>query len=322
MKDNKSVFVIPIKRDKKFINILPSGIQKYISLSQYCVNLSLKILFIIIFQFLFTRYCYSNLSFRISENNLYSDLNVHISSSTSFPDLSIAIGEHVSYADFTVNITSEIEKANFIITESVNSNISVNVTDNSYLSDIDIKAGESVSFPDITIKITKSEVADYCIYTEKAYISLNEITIVFLPVINMLLDYKYDKIPILIKLYNNKGDLITELLDYAATKNAYCGSIIIAQDYDKTYLGRIDSNFGLESIFNKYGTYGSKYSNKSIWNNFSEFGNQYSQYSPFNEISIMPPMIIKGDKLIGYLTINKFIKNGISPYILKRIYEF
>ncbi len=43
--------------------------------------------------------------------------------------------------------------------------------------------------------------------------------------------------------------------------------------------GKYDSN----SIWNKYGTYGSKYSAVSIWNKYGTYGGKYSNKSPCNK---------------------------------------
>jgi hypothetical protein len=95
------------------------------------------------------------------------------------------------------------------------------------------------------------------------------------------------------------------------------GSVIIAQDSKNTYLGKITNSFDSESIFNEFGTYGNEFSSDSIWNEFSTFGNEFNSHSPFNEFSSSPPMIIKNQKVIGYLSTNDSIKASVSPNILK-----
>ena len=95
------------------------------------------------------------------------------------------------------------------------------------------------------------------------------------------------------------------------------GSVLIAQDTKKTYLGKITNSFDSDSIFNEFGTYGNEFSSVSIWNEFSTIGNEFNSYSPFNEFSSSPPMIIKNKEIIGYLSTNKYIKNSVSPNLLK-----
>ncbi|MFB9273677.1 stalk domain-containing protein [Cohnella cellulosilytica] len=82
----------------------------------------------------------------------------------------------------------------------------------------------------------------------------------------------------------------------------------------KTYLGKITSNtFDSDSIFNEFGTYGSKFQSKSIWNEFGDYGSEFSNKSAFNEFATKPPLVVLDGKTIGYLTINDKVKNAISP---------
>jgi hypothetical protein len=96
----------------------------------------------------------------------------------------------------------------------------------------------------------------------------------------------------------------------------YAGAKVIADD--KQYLGLIASKYESESVFNKYGTYGTKYSANSIWNEYGHYGGTYSGFSPFNPYSTKPPQIVKNDKTLGRLTVNKSVKGGVSPYYLEK----
>lgn len=90
----------------------------------------------------------------------------------------------------------------------------------------------------------------------------------------------------------------------------------------RTYLGKVTSNeFDLESIFNEFGTYGSKFSLTSIWNEFGTYGSPFSSESAFNEFALSPPVIMSGSDIIGYLTVNSSINGAISPYGLKEELE-
>jgi len=97
------------------------------------------------------------------------------------------------------------------------------------------------------------------------------------------------------------------------------GAVIIAQDSNNTFLGKVTSSYDSQSIFNEFGTYGNEFSSKSIWNEFSTFGNEFNSNSPFNEFSSSPPMLIKNRKILGYLSANKSIKASISPNLLKAL---
>jgi len=257
----------------------------------------------------------AQLSFRIESNILYPDLSVRISENVSFPDIRIKIGESVHFENFTVGITSNRNQADFIITTSRYPGLTVRASKNISFSDISIKAGENVLFADVTIKIKKTGTVDYIVFTEKAYISLTDLVVALLPVINKEMDYKFKKIPIYIE-ESNQSINASNLYEIIFLLK---GASVFAQDDEQTYLGKIDTEYNSESIFNEYATYGNEYSSKSIWNEYSKFGNKYNSLSPFNDYSSLPPMIIKNGKIIGYLTTNKFISGAISPYILKGI---
>ena len=113
------------------------------------------------------------------------------------------------------------------------------------------------------------------------------------------------------------------LLASAAEAEEICdilnGAVIIGQDSNKTFLGKVTSSYDSQSIFNEFGTYGNEFSSKSIWNEFSTFGNEFNSNSPFNEFSSSPPMLIKNRKILGYLSANKSIKASISPNLLKAL---
>ncbi|MEX2964429.1 hypothetical protein [Microbulbifer sp. TYP-18] len=76
----------------------------------------------------------------------------------------------------------------------------------------------------------------------------------------------------------------------------------------KTYLGCIScSEYDTDSVFNRYGAYGSKYSSTSIYNSYSDYGSQYTNYSPCNQYASHPPIIIDDDgDFYGALTVNPY----------------
>jgi len=108
----------------------------------------------------------------------------------------------------------------------------------------------------------------------------------------------------------------TKIQDFSELVDYLRNSIIIAQDNENSYLGKLSNEFDSESVFNEFGKYGNEFSSSSIWNEFSTFGNEFNSYSPFNEFSSNPPMIIKDSKIIAYLTVNKSIEGAVSPGIL------
>jgi hypothetical protein len=85
--------------------------------------------------------------------------------------------------------------------------------------------------------------------------------------------------------------------------------------YDgKEYLGKLVTNeYDSDSIWNAYGTYGSKYSSDSIWNTYGDYGSEYSTKSAFNKYTTTPPKIVDNNgNFIGYLTTNEYLTNGYS----------
>lgn len=97
------------------------------------------------------------------------------------------------------------------------------------------------------------------------------------------------------------------------------GAVLIAQDGQNTYLGKIANSYDSESIFNEYGTYGSQYNSLSIWNQYGTFGSEYNSNSATNPYTSTPPMIIKNRKGLGYLSANKSLRGSISPNLLKAL---
>lgn len=275
------------------------------------------IFFFIAFQISF---CKAQMTFKIDRNIPFPDFSVNISENVSFPDITVKIGEDVSFEDFTIGITHNKNQADFIITKSMNPDFKVMASENISFPDIRVKAGEDVSFPDITIEIKDPVGVDYLIFSEKPYISLNEIVIVLLPVINKELDNKFEKIPAYIgKSSGIDQNSIISNYNYTYDVNSLKDSKIFAQDDKKSYLGKIADEYDPESIFNEYGTYGSEHSASSIWNEYSTFGNEYNSLSPFNDYCSKPPVIEKNGEIIGYITTNKSLSIGISPYLLKEL---
>lgn len=88
-------------------------------------------------------------------------------------------------------------------------------------------------------------------------------------------------------------------------------------DHD-VFLGKLNADcYDSESIWNEYGTYGSKYSSKSIWNEYGTYGSEYSSYSPWNEYASTPPVVVDSrGNFYGYLTANEFISQRHSSRLV------
>lgn len=82
----------------------------------------------------------------------------------------------------------------------------------------------------------------------------------------------------------------------------------------KTYLGCLSCNaYSSESVFNKYGTYGSSYSTTSILNHYSTFGSKYSTYSACNPYASDPPIVVDDNgTYYGRLTVNIYLSDLYS----------
>lgn len=92
---------------------------------------------------------------------------------------------------------------------------------------------------------------------------------------------------------------------------------------DMVFLGEVTSNeYNSDSIFNEYGSHGSKYNSESIWNEYGSYGSKYSSYSAFNSYASNPPIIMDGNfNIVGRLTQNKYAIDAIDPYDIKLFLE-
>lgn len=80
------------------------------------------------------------------------------------------------------------------------------------------------------------------------------------------------------------------------------GAVVIAND--GTTLGYIlFSAYDAKSIFNNYGSFGSKYSATSIWNTYGQYGGKYSDMSPWNDYATKPPSVKKNGRTLCALTV-------------------
>lgn len=122
-----------------------------------------------------------------------------------------------------------------------------------------------------------------------------------------------------VQINSSNSHYQSESNQYSEVIRLLRGASIIAQDDDRTFLGTLTNGINSNSIFNKMGTYGSYISSNSIWNKMGTYGSSISDFSPFNIITSTPPMIVKNENIIGYLTVNEIIYGGISPDILKAL---
>lgn len=99
----------------------------------------------------------------------------------------------------------------------------------------------------------------------------------------------------------------------------FYNATILADNNKRTYLGKISNTNEHDSIFYKYGIHGSEYGINSIWNTNGLYGSDFGIFSPFNDTTISPPLIVKNNKIIGYLSVNTRNPYSVNPYLLKAI---
>jgi len=77
------------------------------------------------------------------------------------------------------------------------------------------------------------------------------------------------------------------------------------------FLGTLSTNiYDPYSVFNRYGTYGSKYSTNSIWNQYGTYGSKYSSYGAANPYTSTPPILVYNGSVVGYVTANKYLSGN------------
>ncbi|WP_461255908.1 hypothetical protein [Treponema sp. R80B11-R83G3] len=79
---------------------------------------------------------------------------------------------------------------------------------------------------------------------------------------------------------------------------------------DGTFLGTLNENeYDSNSIYNKYGKYGSQYNAFCIFNKYGNYGSDYSDKSPFNKYANNAPGLYdKQGNFYGTLSINSYAK--------------
>ncbi len=99
------------------------------------------------------------------------------------------------------------------------------------------------------------------------------------------------------------------------------GASIVADDGERTFLGKIGNEVERDSIFNDVGQHGSEVARLSIWNEVGRYGSEVARHSPFNEVSSSPPFIVKNGKVIGRLTVNEVVAGAVDPNWLRSFYK-
>lgn len=98
----------------------------------------------------------------------------------------------------------------------------------------------------------------------------------------------------------------------AATTPSGTKLMVFGGQGHQVFLGCMScSQYDAESIFNQYGSHGSRYSAQSVLNPYSEFGSLYSATSACNPYASDPPVIVDGNgTYYGRLTVNPYRSDG------------
>ena len=102
------------------------------------------------------------------------------------------------------------------------------------------------------------------------------------------------------------------------------GAKVIAQDTRDTFLGIIDfTGQDPRSIFNELGLHGSSLGVHSIWSDLGLYGSSLSINSARNDMCINPPILVKDDKIVGYLSVNDMLAHRprCDPYYLRDLHR-
>jgi hypothetical protein len=112
--------------------------------------------------------------------------------------------------------------------------------------------------------------------------------------------------------------IVTSINLNAQTLQIYGGT-----NHDE-YLGCLNCNkFDSNSIWNEYGSFGSKYNSNSIWNAYGTYGSKYNSNSPWNSFSNNPPVIVdKEGNFYGYFTMNVNKQKRADFDLVLTIYEY
>ncbi len=118
--------------------------------------------------------------------------------------------------------------------------------------------------------------------------------------------------------------LLFFILGWSLTRT-YCQTLhIYGGANQEEYLGCLNCDrFNANSIWNAYGTYGSRYNANSIWNPYGTYGSQFNSYSPWNAYSSEAPILVdKQGNFYGYFTVNPYRASRAESNLLEVIYEY
>ena len=122
-----------------------------------------------------------------------------------------------------------------------------------------------------------------------------------------------------------KNIIFIFLLSILFSVNSYSQALHLygGKNHD-VYLGCLNcDNYETNSIWNTYGTFGSKYNTNSIWNSYGTYGSKYNSFSPWNQYSTDPPVVVDKDgNFYGYFSVNKYTNKRLESNLALTIYEY
>ena len=83
------------------------------------------------------------------------------------------------------------------------------------------------------------------------------------------------------------------------------------------FLGLFNASpYDSRSIWNAYGSYGSKYNSDCIWNEYGTYGSKYNSYCPWNKYSSEAPILVDKEGN-NYVYFNESNKNEVVRRVFK-----
>lgn len=98
-------------------------------------------------------------------------------------------------------------------------------------------------------------------------------------------------------------------------------AMVFSQEDIPVFLGFFGSSSTSNSINNTFGQFGGAFSSTSMRSNFSTYGNQFSNFSAMNSFALKPPVVVKGGRKIGHVTVNSLV-NGTSLAVIDASCDF
>jgi hypothetical protein len=107
---------------------------------------------------------------------------------------------------------------------------------------------------------------------------------------------------------------VAQGLAAASPTAAPAAKLMVFGGADHKTLGCVNCNeYASDSIFNSYGTHGSKYAVDSVSNHYSHFGSAYSTEGACSPYASDPPVVVDGNgQFYGRLTLNQYHPQRIN----------